>query len=1290
MGAVAPAALAANPSPETRVGAVAPQVLAGPAEVAAVVILVGQAAVTLSARPVTEKDRATLLGTTAVGVGTSDTLIPLHPNAQAGDLAVLAFGGVYSNSWVATSANWRALGTYSGGNYHAANYWTRITQADVDAGGWYAAIRNNRSSEVTVAFYRGASDLVRSYGGIGGQTGSGEPIAPSFTAARDGEVLILSGHTGSASAGTYPAGWTYLDGRGGWNRSQIARRNTRATAGEVVPATQYTNPGSQGASAGMVLVADNTPADDLADLYDAIVHSEVFSWSSALTVDLADDRLSGDLEVLVTSAWGGITGPPPASWAKVSTVASGQPVMDVYARRVDGVNIAETTVSVSDSSGVTSAAAHYLVLRGTAAPTFVTGTTTTGPQTFDPDDLIFGWYTSINDGVLSAWSGTTPGPSDWPVGFRGWMTLRGMAALLTPDTASFSADVQTINGPGNGNVLTVMRTALSVGTLVPVGQAEVLPEALNMGLGVPTYAPETTTEAFPVTANVSVLLGQATTNPTGLPLTLRMTLGQAVTTTSAGRLVPTGGSGYATTQRSGGRVRSAIGVASWTPDVVPPPIEAPTPHVYVHAETYTAPTIGLHGRPTYDVERVTRRAHRDRIVIGGVDATYFRGVPTPFPGFSLVEPFVYGPTAITFPQIAAAFERPGTGALRFLRPWAPVLLQRVDVDTGEVVATDYRGIVVGYSADGGSLTVQVGGDLTGRAAIMDRQVPLFPSRHDTGWFVARGVRQLGLDFAPVDGPETGVTSQATGGGSMLDYLSGLLAMSWNTEGTRWTVDVSANGRWRMRRKDTTTITGTAYCDDARTVASLDRDLTMEPNRIYMTGVEPDGQRVRFGAYPGLKQTQDTPDYPVAGGAPFGQGTVNADTITGDGITVLNARLRVTKYTDEALSGTYTAATRRGVEELQRDMGRTVIDGVMDPGTWDALWDLNVTGFSLAWSKILPAAERSAVRRWNRAASGAIIGKNPNYDPLAVKVDRTIDVGTGYTRGQMRRWARAELTDGTTDNYVGSIRFSTGALVSGVHTPGDPLAPEDLLRARDLRPGDNLSLPLFGGGITVHVSAIEVSADGVVTATVDTRARDAMEVWEVIARNREAARSPYRAWLQQHRSSTETKDSIGVWDEVGGLLGADVTVPANTWTVFPVVAGQEGTVRSLRLRTTPAAEYVIGIFGKRIYPNRLRSLIGNPLTSEGAARWGAESVRSRLDSGSVLLYVAGDNTYPLGYFPRVKDGTRFPLTGRWEDDAGFSYRVPSQSAPVLWVAVYADRATTIPGGRIMWNQLDAGA
>jgi hypothetical protein len=216
----------------------------------------------------------------------------------------------------------------------------------------------------------------------------------------------------------------------------------------------------------------------------------------------------------------------------------------------------------------------------------------------------------------------------------------------------------------------------------------------------------------------------------------------------------------------------------------------------------------------------------------------------------------------------------------------------------------------------------------------------------------------------------------------------------------------------------------------------------------------------------------------------------------------------------------------------------------------------------------------------------------------------------------------------------------------------------------------------------------------------------MKVWEVIRRNRESRRNPARAWLNQHRSSTLTKDSVIEFDEIGGVLDDRVDLAGGAWTVFPIVAGQEGTIRSLLPRDHRAHRVRRRRLRPRDQASMLRDVIGNPLTKGGKKKWLSPTIRKSLDEDHVLLYIAGDKRNPCGYYPSLKhpaddplavdaspddetDGPDFTaLTGEWKDDAGFGYR--TFSAPVLWVAIWAATASHLTPGRIMWPQLEAGS
>lgn len=195
---------------------------------------------------------------------------------------------------------------------------------------------------------------------------------------------------------------------------------------------------------------------------------------------------------------------------------------------------------------------------------------------------------------------------------------------------------------------------------------------------------------------------------------------------------------------------------------------------------------------------------------------------------------------------------------------------------------------------------------------------------------------------------------------------------------------------------------------------------------------------------------------------------------------------------------------------------------------------------------------------------------------------------------------------------------------------------------------------------------------------------------------------------QHRSSTITKDSIGEWDEIGGILGQEIKLKPG-WNKFEVVAAAEGTISRLRLAVQTVTtngnvisiqghEFACAVFGKPISVEKLTGITNKPLTNFGGKKW--EKATGDLEKDHWLLYSAGTKAEPCGYSPGrkresvINEGTDEETTvtintptGTFNDDAGFAYR--SESRTELHVAVWVAAEATIPLGRIMWPQLEAG-
>jgi hypothetical protein len=743
--------------------------------------------------------------------------------------------------------------------------------------------------------------------------------------------------------------------------------------------------------------------------------------------------------------------------------------------------------------------------------------------------------------------------------------------------------------------------------------------------------------------------------------------------------------GTDTTNGAHFRHRGGWAVAEWEPAPTPLPLPA-TAHSVMVASAF-GPVAMQGTQPTFTTSQDYATRLRQRILIGGVDMTVHRGVLAPDVDFQLADPLLYGPATVTLPSISAVFEQ---GAHPNLAKGKRVKVQLVD-DNNVVQHTLYKGFVLGPGVGGRNLTLDVGGEAQGRASQMDKQPPIFRDVLDLSRIAWRAIADMGLRYLPRLGePGIGIRSLNFGGTGMLEHIEEIIARATKKDGTQRTILPDADGVYRLVDKDTTTVHYTLFVDDAHVVPDLRSDMSEEPNRIYATTVTPAGMRVRFGAYPGLIQGP-APDYPMADDSYFGVGTTDEDTDTGDGISVMINRLGAVGLLDiRDTPGGFDDDVADAVNKLGRKAGATAPVGSMTPGLWSALWDLDVTGYDRKWSSIQPAAELDEVRRFDRSSSGAVIGLNDEFDPDAIKVDRSVDMGSGFTRKQAADFSETLLSDG--DEWFGTITVNTWAVLAGQVDVGATITAADLVDARLVKPGQNIWLPNFAGGILVHVSGVDVSGDRV-AYTVDTRARPAREVWERIQVRRETRRDPSRRWLG-NRQSTRIKDAVQGFDEFGGVIDRDIPLEAGH-NVLEIVAGDYGTIRAIRTLVQTVTrdggsisvdphEHAVYVFGKEPSAERLNALIGNPLTEAGE-RAIRRSAKAYLDSRR-LLYSAGTQDEPCGYGRDLKsDGAT--LTGEHIDDSGFSY--VADNGCTLFLVVYEGEATTLRKGRAMWPQLEGG-
>jgi len=697
-----------------------------------------------------------------------------------------------------------------------------------------------------------------------------------------------------------------------------------------------------------------------------------------------------------------------------------------------------------------------------------------------------------------------------------------------------------------------------------------------------------------------------------------------------------------------------------------------------------------------NVRGVSKPAGRDRIVVGGVDVTFFRDKVTPMPGYLLTEPFAYGSTTLTLPQVHATLEAGSfgqAGDLSWVKHDAEVRFERVMPD--DSIVTDYVGLVASIDVDGRTLTLGVGGQYAGRAANFMRPTPLVRRVLDLGHWVYNLGTDLNLGLTPRLGPVTGIEIADEGGMSQLAWAQTLCSMSQTIAGAQRTImpTVWGSGVYQFALKDTTTKHLTIYTDDARAVASLTNDATEQPNTWFATGITPAGVRWRNAVYPGVIQGPP-PAYPMSGGANFGVGTTDADTLTGDGITIMVYRLVELGIYDYRVptGGVYTDAVYDAVRVVKRRAGLSD-NGTMTTAAWDALYDESAVGYSLGDATILPMVQDDNVREWNRTSDGSYASRNDTYDPHISRRDRVLDFGPGVEKATALAWIRGAQARAAGKNWAGTIRLNNAGAFIGEHDGADAstLTGADIMAMRDIRPGMNAWLPLFDNGTLVHIAGAQVDGSGA-TLTVDTQARDLMELREILDRNRDSARDIRREWMVDNRGAKPSGNMVAR-DELFGLLTRNVPLTGNRWNVFPVIVGQHGSINRVNLRTiNDQAKFAVAAFATKITVERLNRRVGNPLTvTGGESAWEKESLQDWYDD-RILLYAAGDENQPCGYFPRRfknDDGdlTGAPITGRHVDDDPWPYICAVGTRALIYLAIYPDRDCTLKRGQILWPQLD---
>ena len=688
-----------------------------------------------------------------------------------------------------------------------------------------------------------------------------------------------------------------------------------------------------------------------------------------------------------------------------------------------------------------------------------------------------------------------------------------------------------------------------------------------------------------------------------------------------------------------------------------------------------------------------------RLQVGSEDVTNFRDVPAQIAGYQLVEPYSYGPADFNLPQLSIfEVDQWGTGDLSWFGEGKPVRLKHVDAD-GTTVRIVWRGFVAVTSVTLQGTQIHCEGDSTGRLGLRNKLSEVFALKRPVGYRLYESFQFCGLNLSPAYGGNIGSLTDGRGfTGSHLDYCDFLLSQTIQLDGSQHTIRAKATGGYELVEKDTTTVGFTAFVGVHGVDPDLSSDIAEKPNYITGSGIAPNGLSWANVKLPNAQQGT-APDYPMTDDSSFGEGTTDADTDSGDGVSVMVAKLAGTDYlARKDRPGGYDDDAVAAVKALQDDAGLSET-GVMNPATWRALFDLDVTGVSLKNAHIAPLAQSPKVHKWNQTANGSRLSRNPDYDPSVIVSDLNVDHGTSVELADARRWSKGVLhRAATTKNWSGTVTFTTDVFSGSVQAADVDLASKVMSRL-DIVEGSNLMLRNFDGDTLFHVAGVNVTVDegngAVVSVAVDTQGRDAPTLGEVLDRNIESRSNAFRSWKRQRGSNVNLRQIE--FSEASGLIWNKIDLPGEEWTVFEVFVGQAGYVSRVRIQTeSDPAAFFVGITAQRVGRSWYNQHIGDPrvTNSHGESKWTNPSIQHTLDSQRAVVGAWGSPDQPCGYFPRQKtnaqgETTDAPITGLFLDDGGFDYHTVIGS-PVLYVAVYPDRDTVIKPQRILWDLYQSSA
>lgn len=696
----------------------------------------------------------------------------------------------------------------------------------------------------------------------------------------------------------------------------------------------------------------------------------------------------------------------------------------------------------------------------------------------------------------------------------------------------------------------------------------------------------------------------------------------------------------------------------------------PPQQIYRNSIIMPAPGPEALSRPlpaaTYAPTSTIRAAvGRFRVIIDGVDVTYFRGVATQVEEFFSVDPGGDGGASLYFPQITW-YDRPGHGDLYWYH-----------VGTIVQIKLGATRVFVGILGPESFATTTLGRRLEAFGLLFQTDFsvwrpPLYIKEYDLGEAVAKvfnGV--VSRKYNAMAKPDTGIMVFQRGSfGSRTDWWQSLISTGWLRDGTtKWTI-TNTGFVPKMYLRDITTKHHTVSLGTPGIDFDIAQDMTQFPNVIYGEGTGPEGYHWRNTKYPNLSPG-NVPLFPGSGSIDPGESAANFEDFANE--------MERKGYSMHINGNLYDPRDEDEVRNFQDDAGISVTGGV-NAQTWATLFQPAANGADLSAPFYQWLARWSTVEPYLYTGDGDKLGPNPTYDGgRSLRIEAYHNYGEGITKKKGRDFAKAEVAPWYTwePGWTGTINLKS-----------DPEGGSRFF----MRAGENVFVrymtpPLkhfyaYSGVVTpedgclLHISEVHHSLDQT-TLTVSYRPVDLTSLNAIRERRREMT-DPGRLGKVLRRRGKQTRDEIVVFD---GDSGAGIIpkhkLTGGLWTVIRVPVGQIGSIVKTEFHAKdPDSKFAIGFFGRPVTADDLRTLVGNPLVlpavSGHRTPWSVESEKL-LDLG--MLVAMGGPSNACGYYP----GTEADLggiTGDHKDLATWEYE--SIHPPWLWLAEWCPNDTTMHG------------